>query len=205
MNKFDQAATTIAALTKNKKPECVSALTSLFDTAVVDGHSFREAFWKADLLHFLEDHDGYNHLPQLTIPTDAPTVRQAIIDAIMATNETNDDGKTEDRLDYIIRWFDLLISWGAPAELALTIAPRAGQEEWEDVPANDMDETLALTKIHEIPSEKARDFFLSAFQDLRGEGNSVWASLRDAHDATEDFMRLEKLRAIFGGGLDLEN
>jgi hypothetical protein len=200
MNKFDTETTTRAYLVKNKRPSCVDALSMLFDAALAAGSSLREAYWYAEVTHYLNDHDGAaNSIGSLTIEETDEVVKQAIVDALM---ESNDDGLAEDRIDLVMRWYDFFRTSGAPVALAFSMGTQAGQEEWEE--GHDLDEAEAISKINEIPSEDVKDFILRRFYTLRNEGNSVRESLRTARNEAEERLQMEALFAMFsgrGGGL----
>lgn len=174
MNKYDKKETTIAALTKEKKPDCVAALIIEFDNAVERGLSFREAYHYAEITHFLKDHDGQNYLPKLRPELDSD---EAVIQSI--ENDINEETYKREA-HYLLRWYNLIRSWNVPFEWAFTIALQASMEEWED--DNDLDEVDAIISIDEIEDESIRDSLLIKFYVARNEGNGVRASLRIAYD-----------------------
>lgn len=203
-SKFETVATTLNALTFNKKPSCVEALTSGFNVALDKGLSNREAYYYAEITHFLNDHDGANNGPTLDIPETDDAVRQYIVEVLM---EKDNDGKAEDRIDVVIKWYDLALTWGAPIALAFTTAAQAGQEEWED--ANDLDEAEALTQLDTLPvddeeSELLKNKTITRFYALRNAGENVRNSLRtainEARQEIEMKVFLEMLSAGLGGG-----
>jgi hypothetical protein len=197
MNKFETETTTREFLTRNKKPTCVDALSLLFDAALAAGSSLREAYWYAEVTHFLNDHDGAAQAEgSLTIEETDEVAKQAIVDGLM---ERNDDGLAEDRIDGVIKWYDFFRASGAPVALAFTMGASAGKEEWEA--ANDLDEAEAISKINEIPSEDVKDQLLRRFYTLRNEGNSVRESLRTAREEAENSLRMEALVAALSSGL----
>lgn len=197
MNKFDTETTTRKFLTTNKKPDCVIALTELFDSARKEGLGLREAYWYAETVHFLRDHDGHNNGPEVTFEETDEAARQIIIDTMMAKN---DDGRAEDRIDIIIGWYERLRSWGAGVAFAFATATRAGQEEWES--ANDMPESEAVAAINQIGStpetQEIKGLLLKYFYNERRAGNSVTASLRAARDEAEEWLVLAHLFAGTG-------
>jgi hypothetical protein len=200
MNKFDTETTTRQYLVRNKKPSCVDALTSLFNHALGQGLGLREAYWYAEVSHFLTDHDGAEKsIGSLTIEETDEVVKQTIVDELMALN---DDGLAEDRIDLVIGWYDFFRTHGAPVALAFSMGTTAGQEQWEE--SHDLDEAEAISKINEIPSDDLKDFILRRFYTLRNQGETVRESLRTARDEAEERLQMEALFAMFsgrGGGL----
>ena len=195
--KFATESNTREYLTKNKKPSCVIALTSLFDQALREGATLPEAYWYAEVTHYLNDHDGAEKATgSLTIEETDEVVKQTIVDELMALNS---DGLAEDRIDIVIRWYDFFRSHGAPVALAFSMGTNAGQDEWEA--DHDLDEAEAIGKINEIPSEDVKDFILRRFYTLRNEGETVRESLRTARDEAEERLRMEALFAALSGGL----
>lgn len=193
MNKFDTKEATVTHLTRNKKPSCVDALTSLFERALSDGFVLRDAYWYAEVKHFLNDHDGIaNSIGTLDIEETDEVAKQVIVDELMAAN---DDGLAEDRIDGLIKWYDFFRKHGAPVALAFQMGAEAGQEEWEDT--HDADEAEAISRINEIPSEATKDFLLRRFYALRNEGNSVKKSLRKARDDAEEELIEKRQIAAF--------
>ena len=189
MNKFDVREATVAALSKEKKPDCVEALAHEFGYAVDTlGLSFREAYYYAEVTHFLKDHDGYNNLPELTGEETDEAVR-SIIQADI------DDGKSAKEAGYLMRWYNLVRTWDTPVALAFSTAINAGMEEWED--DNDLDEATAIAAINQIPSEEIVDTMLLYFYTLRNEGNSVRASVRIAEKKTEEVYALKQVERLF--------
>jgi hypothetical protein len=197
MNKFATETTTREYLTKNKKPSCVDALSMLFDAALAAGSSLREAYWYAEVTHFMNDHDGAAKSEgSLIIEETDEVVKQTIVDELMALNS---DGLAEDRVDLVIRWYDFFRASGAPVALAFSMGTQAGQEEWEE--GHDLDEAEAISKINEIPSDDLKDFLLRRFYTLRNEGETVRESLRTAREEAEDHIRREALFAALSSGL----
>ena len=200
MNKFDVREATVAALGKNKRPDCVEALNREFNNAVDTlGLSLREAFYYAEVTNFLKDHDGHNHLPELRDGLDTDEAIHADLQGDIDNNEY------QDQPAYLLRWFDLVRTWDVPVTLAFTVALGASLEEWED--DNDIDEAEAIGKFNEIPGEDTRDSLLRKFYILRNEGNSVLKSVRTARDEVEEELRTKALFAALstgflgGGGL----
>jgi hypothetical protein len=197
MNKFATETTTREYLTKNKKPSCVDALTSLFNHALGQGLELRQAYWYAEVKHYLDDHDGAAKAEgSLIIEETDEVVKQTIVDELMALNS---DGLAEDRIDLVIGWYDFFRTHGAPVALAFLMGTQAGQEEWEE--GHDLDEAEAISKINEIPSDDLKDFLLRRFYTLRNEGNSVYESLRTAREEAEENLRREALFAALSSGL----
>lgn len=192
--KYDTRETAVASLTKNKKPDCVTALTAEFDAAVARGLSFREATYFAETTHFLRDHDGHNNLPQLK----PGETEETIISGIEADFVTN-DGEFKTQAESLLRWFKLIRTWDVPTELALTTALAASIEEYDDT--NDLDEVEAIQTIEKIGDEQLKNQVFIAFYQERNAGNSVRASLRTAKEAAEEALQLQMLLSLFSGGL----
>lgn len=195
MNKFDTRDTAVAAMTKGKKPDCVTALTTGFDAAVAKGLNFRQATYYAEALHFLNDHDGYNNLPQLK----QDETDESIIAGIEADFTVN-DGEFKAQAELLLVWFRLIRTWEVPIALALTTALAASLEEWED--SNDLDEAEAIKIIEQIGDEDLKNQIFVAFYQERNAGNNVRVSLRTAKEAAEQALQLQALLALFGGGSD---
>lgn len=202
-SKFETVATTLNALTHNKRPDCVEALTREFNFALGEGFGQREAYYYAEVTHFLNDHDGANNSPSLEIEETDEAVRPYIVETLLSKN---DDGKAEDRIDVVIKWYDLVRSWGVPVALALSTAATAGQDEWEE--ANDLDEAEAIRQLEGIPAddEETAEFksaTITRFYALRNSGESVRDALRtaitEAREAIERRAFLELLSAGLGG------
>lgn len=192
MNYFDNETTTLEHLTKNKKPDCVTALKAGYDLARSEGLGFREAYYKAELTHFVNDHDGANNPPELTIPTTDEAVRHAIVTDVKDT----EDGKAVGAL--LLKWYDLFRSWDIGVALSFTSAISAGREEWEDT--HDLDEAEGISALNEIPDENLKDVALTAFYSSRNKGASVYASLRTAKEELERAQLLSLLGSL-GAGL----
>ena len=200
MNKFDTKETTVKALTADKKPDCVIALTAEFEKGVSQGLTFRQAYYIASGQHFLNDHDGYNNLPELR------DEYQTIEDIQDDLNKDIANPEYTDQATYLLRWFNFLSSSGLPVSLAFSIAAQASMEEYED--DNDFDEAEAIRRINTIPSEETKDDLLRRFYALRNEGNSVYASVRIAREEAEEEARMQSLFSLFssfGGGEGLIN
>lgn len=194
-SKFETVATTLDALTDEKKPSCVEALTREFYAGLEKGLSNREAYYYAEVTHFLRDHDGVNNGPSLDdlgldVQETDEAIKQYVVDTLMPAN---DDGKAEERVDVVIKWYDLIRSWGAPVALAFNIGSEVAQDEWEE--ANDLDEAFAIEQLNLLPTEgdkqaqAIKSDAITRFHVLRNEGNGVRASLRivlqEAQDALE--------------------
>ena len=192
--KYDTRETTVAALTKNKKPDCVTALTYEFDAAVARGLSFREATYFAETIHFLKDHDGHNNLPQLK----QEETDESIIAGIEA-DFTAEDGKYKAQAEHLLRWFKLIRTWDVPVALALTTALAASQEEWEE--SNDLDEAEAIQQIEKIGDDQLKNQIFVDFYKERNAGNTVRSSLRTAKETAEQALELQLLLSLFSGGL----
>jgi hypothetical protein len=201
MNKFDTETTTLNALTRRKRPDCVSALTELFHSARKEGLGLREAYWYAETTHFLRDHEGHLHGPELDFEQTDEAARQVIINELMARNS---DGLAEDRVDLAITWYERFRSWGAGVALAFSNAAKAGQEEWEST--HDLPESDAVKKIHEAASGndpatvEIRELLLKIFYGARRAGETVYASLDIARQEAEELLMLRALLAGTGIG-----
>jgi hypothetical protein len=190
MNKFDTREATVTYLTENKRPDCIAALVSEFDTALGKGLSFREAYYYAEATHFLKDHDGHNNLPELREGLETDEGVRANIQADI------DEGTHATEATSFLRWYDLVRTWEIPVTLAYTTALEASMIEWEDT--NDLEEAEVIGQINDIPSEEIVDFLLREFYSLRNKGNSVRTSLREAKDRYEERAQLQALFALFG-------
>jgi hypothetical protein len=195
MSKFDTEETAITSLIENKKPDCVEALEKGFWQNRQAGLDIREAYYKAQYDHFLNDHDGVQFSPKLTIPETDESIRQALIEGGM---ENNEDGKAEDRIDVLIRWYDFFRALGGTLALAFRAAVEAGQVEWDDF--NSLDEAEAISKLNDIPSEKLKDVALKAFYIERNKGNNVNASLRKAVEKAREALGIASLMEMLSGG-----
>ena len=188
MNSFDNEATTLEYLTNNKRPDCVTALETEFRLAVSEGLGFREAYYKAQLTHFVNDHDGANNGPGLTIPeTD-----EAVLDAIW---EGANDEKATMMASIFEKWYALFRSWNFGVSLSFSFAVFAGREEWED--NNDLDEAEGIRILNKLPEGELKDVALTAFYTSRNNRASVYASLRQAKDEATAESERAALKALF--------
>jgi sulfur relay (sulfurtransferase) DsrC/TusE family protein len=194
MNKFDTREATVTYLTENKYMGCATALTAEFDAGLEKGLTFREAYYYAETRHFLADHDGHDHLPELAGHLDSDEAVRADI------QEDIDEGTHANEATSFLNWYNRVRSWDVPLELAYTTALEASMIEWED--NNDVDEAEVIASINEIPSEEVVDFLLREFYAKRNKGNSVRTSLREARDAYEERAQMQALFALFSGALD---
>lgn len=204
MNKFDTTETTVAALTENKKSNCVVALTIGFYAAQAEGLSNREAYWKAEFTHFIQDHDGLSHSPDDFDLKDDEQVQQSVIDTLMETGD--EDGKAEDRIDTVMKWYNFFRALGGDVYLSYRMSVTAGQEEWED--NNDLDEATAISTLETIPAESELDEELKSatikiFYSERNKGNSVRGSLREALTQVKEAIELQMLFSSIDGSGDL--
>jgi hypothetical protein len=187
-NKYDTIESAAAALVEGKKPDCVIALNTLFYDAVENkGLSFREATVYAKTTHYLNDHDGYNHLPSLRI---------AETDEAVIENIENDiaNGEFKVEAEYFLRWYKLIRTWGIPVAAAFAAALPASVEEFED--HYDLDEAEIIAKINELSSEEMKDSILRRFYTLRNAGESVRASIREAKAEAQEQLQVQLLQAI---------
>jgi len=199
MNKFDNLSTTLEALTKNKKPDCITALTREFNFFRGEGYDLRQSYHLAELSHFMKDHEGHNYLPKLTIQNDDETVRAAALEAIM---DRNDDGKAEDRADVYFKWYDLFRKLEFPVSLSFKAAHEAARDEWDDT--NDMDEAKAVQDINQITlglDDELKDATFKTFYSLRNEGNNVRSSIRQALEQLQQAMLYQSLLSGISGRL----
>lgn len=178
MNKFDTTETTIATLTDSKKPDCVVALTNLFYAAQDEGLNNREAYWKAELTHLIDDHDGLSLLPRTGFKLkDDDEVRQGVIDSLMHSDA---DGTADEKIDIVLKWYTLCRAWGGDVYLSFRMGIMAGEQEWNDT--HDMDEADAIAYLNTVSGntkseEMFKDALLKTFYDLRNKGNSVRESV----------------------------
>lgn len=198
MNKFDTETTALAALTKNKKPDCVTALTALFRTYRAKGTGIREAHYQAEIVHFLDDHDGNLHSPRPKFEENDQAAHQTIINLLMGSNS---DGLAEERIDRVLYWYELVRTWGANVGLAFTTSVQISREEWDET--HDMDEAEAIKTLEGLPAEDDDETFIKeatfkTFYSLRNEGNSVRYSLRAALDEAQKALEFAVLMSSLG-------
>lgn len=203
MSKYDTEATTIAALTENKKPDCVEALTFEFQDARARlGLSLRESYYYAEAIHFLKDHDGINSQPEVREEYQSEDVIRASLQNDIDTD--NHRGEAE----LWLRWYNTLLSWDVPFDLAFTMAAEAAEEEWNET--HDLDEAVAIAQLQDVRTggdkdlEELKETTIKHFYSLRNQGVSVRESLEQARAQAAHAAQLLLLFQLFGdsGGLN---
>jgi hypothetical protein len=199
-SKYSTEATALTALIKNKKPDCVDALERGFWQARGEGLGIRESSEKAELLHFIHDHDGLNHGGELDddVTTDEQVyahLEKIAAEAVELGDNADEVSTMNDTFRY---WYDLYRSWGGDVFLSYTGASTTSKAIYEE--AHDLDEAEAITKINEVPSERLKDLILREFYSQRNGGETVIESLRRAQGKAEETLFTEMLFSALGGG-----
>lgn len=189
MSVYDNEATALTDLTKNKKPDCVEALERLFWQARGEAFGIREAWKFAEFTHFIQAHDGLNHGETLSVDenttlTTDEEVKKFIADSIPQATEMGDDEDEVKRFaGKFIYWYDLYRSWGGDVFLSYEGAVQNVDEIASE--ENDLDLTETRKQVEEkFPIDELKDEAIKTFDDAIAAGYTV----RQAYDQTKQLV-----------------